>query len=436
MRPPLSTLPFAVLTLALVACAGRPELARHTPPAVAPPRPEGCTAVSSGEPLQASLNRASPGTTLCLGEGTWVGALVVPRGVGLWGTGSSVLRTDGTGTTVLLQDGTSLGGVTVDGSGGRFDVLDAAVKVHGDDVRVEGVTIRNSVFGILVEKSRRVTVRGNRVFGIGGPALGMRGDGIRLWETNDSLVEDNLVEQARDCVVWYSSRNVLRRNEVRDGRYGVHLMYSHSNRLERNRFVGNEVGMFAMYSRDLTISDNQMLFSRGSAGIGLGMKESGNLVVQRNLLIHNTQGLFLDNSPLVQGDRNLFEHNVIRLSEVGIGFLSSEHDNEFRQNVLRDNTTQVRVDGGGDALGVVWNGNEWSDYAGYDLDRDGVGDLPYELKDLSGALTSRHADLSFLRGTLALGLVGVAGEVVPLFAPKPVLRDPAPRIHLEVANAD
>jgi nitrous oxidase accessory protein len=179
-----------------------------------------------------------------------------------------------------------------------------------------------------------------------------------------------------------------------------------------------------------------MLFSRGAAGIGLGMKESGNLIVRDNLLAHNTQGLFLDNSPLVEGDRNLFEHNVIRLSEVGIGFLSSEHDNVFRQNVLRDNTSQVRVDGGGDALGVLWEGNEWSDYAGYDLDGDGVGDLPHELKDLPGALAARHSDLSFLRGTLALGLVGVAGEVVPLFAPKPILRDAAPRIHSGVANAD
>ncbi len=85
---------------------------------------------------------------------------------------------------------------------------------------------------------------------------------------------------------------------------------------------------------------------------------------------------------------------------------------------------------------MSWEGNAWSDYAGYDLDGDGVGDLPYELKDLSGALTARHPDLAFLRGTLALALVGVAGEVVPLFAPKPILRDPAPRMNLEVADAD
>jgi nitrous oxidase accessory protein len=425
-----------VLVLALLGCAERQGLARLAPRVTAPGRPAACAAVHPGQSLQAALDAALPGETLCLAEGTWVGAVVVPPGVRVWGTERSVIRTSGSGTTVLLRERGSLVGVTVDGSGGRFDVLDAAVKVNGDDARVEGVTVRNSVFGILVEKSKRVTVRGNRVVGVGGAALGMRGDGIRLWETNDSLVEENQVERARDCVVWYSSRNVVRGNEVRDGRYGVHLMYSHSNRLERNRFVGNEVGVFAMYSRDLSITDNQMLFSRGSAGIGLGMKESGNLVVRGNLLAHNTQGLFLDNSPLVQGDRNVFEHNVIRLSEVGVGFLSSEHDNVFRENVLRDNTSQVRVDGGGDALRVVWDGNEWSDYAGYDLDGDGVGDLPHELKDLPGALTARHADLSFLRGTLALSLVGVAGEVVPLFAPKPILRDSAPRMHLEVSHAD
>lgn len=436
MLPLPTALVPGLLVLALVGCARAPELARPPPPLARPDRPSACTPVAPEEPLQPLLDRAAPGEVLCLGAGTWVGTVVVPRGVGLWGTERSRLKSGGAGTTVLLQDRTSLAGLTVDGSGGRFDVLDAAVKVHGDEVRVEGVTVLHSVFGIMVEKSKRVTIRGNRVVGIGGAALGMRGDGIRLWETNDSLVEGNAVEQARDCVVWYSSHNVLRGNEVRDGRYGVHLMYSHSNRLEQNRFVGNEVGVFAMYSRDLLIESNQMLFSRGAAGIGLGMKESGNVTVRRNLLAHNTQGLFLDNSPLVEGDENLFERNVVRLSEVGVGFLSSQHHNVFRRNVLRDNTSQVRVEGGGDALGVSWEGNAWSDYAGYDLDGDGVGDLPYELKDLSGALTARHPDLAFFRGTLALALVGVAGEVVPLLAPRPILRDPAPRMTLEVADAN
>lgn len=394
----------------------------------APARPEPCRSVSSFDELVSRLAGAEPGARVCLEPGEYVGTIELPEGVTVWGPRSAVLRTAGKGTTVLMRSNTALLGLTVDGSGGRFDVLDAAVKINGTDVRVQGVSVKNSVFGILSEKSRRVSVVGNLVRGTGGPALGMRGDGIRLWETYDSLVEGNQVEDARDCVVWYSTDNVVRDNVVRGGRYGVHIMYSHRNRVERNRFSGNEVGVFIMYSRDVEVLENLMLISGGSAGIGLGIKESGNLTVKKNRLVHNTQGIFLDSSPMNEGDTNLFEDNEVRMSDIGIGFLSSQRANTFRRNRFRDNFTQVRVDGGGDALAVTWEENYWSDYAGYDLDGDDVGDVPYELRDLAGALEARYADLAFFRGTPALGLISVAGHVVPLFQPKTVLRDTRPRM--------
>ncbi len=421
---------FAVVTLVaglLVGCTPAEILA---PPVLQPPPqpfPANCSSVAAGAPLQPRLDAAKPGDNLCLADGEWTGAIVIPDGIGLYGGARSILHTNRVGTTVLMKSKTTLRGLVIDGSGDRFDVLDSAVKIHGDDVLVEGVTIRNSAFGILAEKSHRATIRYNRVLGVGGPALGMRGDGIRLWETNDSLVEHNRVSAVRDCVVWYSSRNMLRDNLVEDSRYGVHFMYSHDNKLEHNQFRSNEVGVFAMYSRNLQLTSNAMLFSRGAAGIGIGVKESGNLTVRGNLLAHNTQGIFVDNSPLNVGDTNLFEDNIVRLSTIGVGFLSAPRDNTFRRNTFKDNTTQVRVDGGGDAMAITWTENDWSDYAGYDLDGDGIGDLPYELRDLSDALVSRNADLEFLRGTPALALVSVAGDVVPMFAPKPVLRDLKPR---------
>ena len=51
---------------------------------------------------------------------------------------------------------------------------------------------------------------------------------------------------------------------------------------------------------------------------------------------------------------------------------------------------------------MAWEGNDFDDYAGYDLDRDGYGDLPYELRSLSGALVSQHPALAFFRGAPAL----------------------------------
>jgi len=418
----------------LIGCASAPvggtPLERPAPPA----RPEGCTAVAS-QPLQELLGAAKDGAALCLAAGTYLGPIEIPAGVTLWGPASAVIRSNGSGTTVRLGSRAELLGVTVDGAGGRFDLLDAAVKVEkADDVRIEGVSIVKANFGILLEQAKRATVRGNHVVGIGGTALGLRGDGIRLWETYDSRIEANLVEQSRDLVVWYSSRNVLKDNVVRNSRYGTHFMYSHHNRVEGSRYLNNEVGIFVMYSRDLVLERNTLLGASGAAGMGLGMKESGNLTVRDNQVIHNTIGFFLDNSPLDVGDTNRFEGNSVRLGDVGVTFLSSTHGNTFERNAFADNHRQVRVESGGDAMAVSWNENAFDDYVGYDLDGDGIGDFPYELSDLGNVLESRSADLAFLRGTPALGLVSIAGHVVPLFAPKPVLRDARPRLEALLAN--
>ncbi len=432
VRPLLATVLSAGLWLsgcAEAAAATAAPLVAHRAPLASPPRPAPCLDVTAGASLQPILDGARAGDAVCLAPGTYAGPLSLPEGVTLWGPADAVIRSSGQGTTVTLRSGDRLLGLTVDGSGTRFDVLDAAVKLDkGSDVVIEGVTVSRATFGILIEQAKRVTLVGNHVIGNGGAALGMRGDGIRLWETYDSLVERNLVEQSRDLVVWYSSRNVLRDNEVRHGRYGTHFMYSHGNRVERCRYLHNEVGIFIMYSRDIVVTENTMLGATGAAGMGIGLKESGNARIEDNVLVDNTIGLFLDNSPITLGEVNRFERNVVRLGDVGISFLSTTHDNEFRDNELRDNHHTVRVESGGDALGLVWDGNLFDDYVGYDLDGDDVGDVPYELTDLGNALESQNADLAFLRGTPALSLVSLAGHVVPLFAPKPVLRDPHPRL--------
>ena len=170
------------------------------------------------------------------------------------------------------------------------------------------------------------------------------------------------------------------------------------------------------------------LHSGGAAGMGLGLKESGDLHVHHNLIARNTLGLFLDSSPLEPGDTITVEDNMVQLSDVGVAFLSSQSRVTFRGNTFRDNRTPVRVEGGGDALGLTWDHKDWDDYAGYDLDHDGVGDVPYELRDLADGLVARSTDLTFFTGTPALALVSLAGHVAPLMAPKPVLIDARPRL--------
>jgi nitrous oxidase accessory protein len=391
---------------------------------------EPCTTVAAGEDLQTRIDAARDGETLCLAPGRHDGPVRIRHRITLRGPPQAVIASRGAGSTISIEaDGAALFGITVDGSGGRFDLLDAAVRVRGDDVRVEDVTVRRALFGLLAERSEGIALRRNTIEGNPDQALGMRGDAIRLWEVRHSVVEANRVTDGRDIVIWYAPDNRIADNRVERGRYGTHLMYSHGNELEGNVYIGNVVGIFAMYSRDLAIRSNVVARCAGAAGVGLGLKESSGIEVRDNWFVANTVGTYIDTSPLDPSRRNHFEGNSFRFSEAGIVFHGVATGNRFEGNSFRDNRTPVRVEGRGDARDATWSGNDFDDYAGYDLDGDGTGDLPYALRSLSSTLESRRPALAFFRGTAAMGLVELAGEALPLFRPKTLLVDPRPRMH-------
>lgn len=432
-----ATLGAVLAALAAAACGGGiladPGRAFGEPAeAEAPPRPAACDEVAPGG-LGGWLAVAAPGAAACLAPGLHPGPVRVAAGITLWGPREAVIRSSGEGTTVRLAGGAALLGVSVDGSGGRFDQLDAAVHVEGKGTRVEGVSVRNAIHGILVEKAEGVLVRGNVVYGDRGQSLGLRGDGIRLWETRDSVVEDNRVHDGRDLVVWYSGGNRLRRNHVTGGRYGTHLMYSHGNHIEENRYQENVVGIFLMYSRDVEVRGNLLAGSSGSAGIGLGLKEAGNVRATGNLLLHDTTGVYLDTSPLDPEDHNVFEENTVLFCEVGVVMHGSERRNLFRRNDFRELQSLARVEGRSDPRGVTWSENHFDEYAGYDLDRDGFGDVPYEFRSIDSLLAGTHPELAFFRGTPALNLAEAITRIVPLFQPQAVAKDPRPRMHARQA---
>ncbi len=416
----------ALLMAALAACRG--ESAPTAAASRAVPAPANGTVVPAGSSLPAAIAAAAPGAVLLLQAGDYRGPIAIDKPLTLWGPPDAIVRAS-EGSTIRVQcNGARLCGFTVAGSGQRFDLTDGGVHLQGDDLVLEGVTVKEALFGILVEKCKRATVRGCTVIGTGLPAMGLRGDAIRLWETNDSLVEDNVVRDARDVVVWYSSKNRLLRNTVTRSRYGTHFMYSHDNVVSDSRYVEDEVGVFAMYTHDLHLTHNLFAKAGGAAGIGIGLKEAGNLTVEDNWLLANTTGIYVDASPLDPAHTNVYRRNVVRFSEAAIHLHSSVKRSEFTDNVFRDNGAVVHVGGAGDALSCTFAGNFYDAYQGYDFDGDGRGDVPFEFRRLSTQLEGRYPELALLHGSPAMGLVDVIGEVMPLFTPKQLLRDASPRM--------
>jgi nitrous oxidase accessory protein len=122
------------------------------------------------------------------------------------------------------------------------------------------------------------------------------------------------------------------------------------------------------------------------------------------------------------------EGNVLALDDVAIRMHSVERGAIFRGNDFRDDAETIEVDGGGDALSCDVRGNHFSEYEGYDLDGDGIGDVPHRVSALSSELADAHPALKLFHGTAAMQLVDAIAHAVPLLDRKPLLVDTAPLV--------
>lgn len=424
------------MTVVLAAKGGRPHEARVAEP-LAPVCPTVGQVIPPGVALQPAVDEARPGTVLCLSSGVYQGPVEIASALTLLGPATAVIRSNGSGTTVhVLADSVVLEGFTVDGSGRRYDKMDAGVYVRGVAVTIRRLTVHDALFGIVVEQSDDVTVADNHVTGLADLPVGIRGDGIRLWEVRHSQVTGNHLQDSRDILAWYSPGNRIVGNTVRRSRYATHFMYSDDCVVEDADYQDNIVGVFVMYSRGVTLRRNLISDNAGVDGMGLGVKESGNLTVEGNRFIHDSRCLYLETSPFREGDSVLVRGNTFASCTSAVTFHSSQHDNAFIDNTFVGNQTQVAVEGRGTAQEVSWGGNYFDDYQGYDLDGDGLGDVPYELRSFSERLVAGHPQLAFLRGTIALGLLDLAARVFPLLQPETLLVDPHPRMTATAVPAD
>jgi nitrous oxidase accessory protein len=181
-----------------------------------------------------------------------------------------------------------------------------------------------------------------------------------------------------------------------------------------------------MYSLRLEIERSVLAGARGAAGVGLGFKDSDAVVVRGSWLVANTAGIYFDNTPRTPNDPVVVEGNLLALNEVGMRFHALSGGQSLRRNEFRNNAVLVEVDGGGDALSADARGNCFSDYEGYDLDGDGVGDVPHEVRALSSQLTESRPSLKLLDGTAAMALLDAVARAVPVFTSKKLFVDPAP----------
>jgi nitrous oxidase accessory protein len=380
--------------------------------------------------LQAAVAAARPGDTVTVPPGTYRGPLVVEHPMTLAAAGRVVLDGGGAGDVIQIRaPDVTVRGFVIRNTGKSLDRENAGITVLAPRAVVEENVLQDVLFGIYVKGGADAVIRGNTIGGKDLPVQ-RRGDGIRVWHSRHAVIENNTVRDSRDAVIWFSDGVLLRRNRITNGRYGLHFMYSDGNVIEDNHLEDNSVGAFLMYSKGLALRRNVFARNRGPSGYGVGLKDMDGTIAEDNLFIGNRIGLHLDTSPSSMRVTDTFTRNVFAYNDVGIAFLPAVKRNRFHDNAFLENHEQVAVLGGGRFEGndftVDGRGNFWSDYRGYDLDGDGVGDLPYRSESLFENLMDREPKLRLFLFSPAQQAVEMAARAFPVVMPRPKFTDEAP----------
>ena len=380
------------------------------------------------KPFQELVDRAAPGSILKPPPGAYAGPVIIDKPLTIDGGGKVTIDAGDKGTVMMLNaSNTTLRGLHLTGSGDSHDTDDSCLDVRGNDNVIEDLRIDNCLFGIDLKQTNRTKLLRNRISSKD-RELGVRGDGLRLWYSNNNLVEGNEIIDSRDMVAWYSHRNVYRNNIGKRSRYSIHFMFANDNVVEGNRFYDNAVGVYFMYTEGGVARNNVISHATGAAGMGIGFKESSGTLVENNEIIYCAIGIGSDLSPFQPDTTIEVQGNRFAYNGIGILFNSETGGNNMRDNVFEGNLTQVSYGGrSGSPRSNFWEGNFWDDYQGFDRNGDGFGDNPHELFAYADQIWMELPVARFFRSSPIMELLDFLERLAPFSSPDLILRDAKPR---------
>jgi nitrous oxidase accessory protein len=377
--------------------------------------------------ISGAIAAATQGDTITVHHGIYhEGNLIVEKSVKLIGKDWPVIDGRGVGEIVTIN--------AADAELSGFVIRDSGVSSLGDlagikvvdtrNVKISNNRLHSCHFGIYLSKASNCLVIDNEVTGKPGGEQ-ESGNGIHLWSCNDITVTGNSVKDHRDGIyLEFANKSVIEHNMIRGNlRYGLHYMFSHDSAYRHNRFERNGAGVAVMYTRNVVMSSNHFVNNWGSSSYGLMLKDMTDGSITDNVFDRNSIGIALHGSNRMEIENNQFSENGW-----AIQIQRSSSDNTYRKNNFNGNSFDIAADGELD--NNRFENNYWDKYEGYDLKRDGTGDVPFRPVSLYAVVVGRIPSSVLLLRSPVVHLLDQAEKAFPSITPERVLDEkPAMRPH-------
>lgn len=322
----------------------------------------------------------------------------------------------------VTADHVTLRGLHIRNVGTSYTQDRAGIRIdHAAHFLIENNILEDAFFAIYLAYAKHGVIIGNEITGNAVNEVSS-GNGIHLWYCQHIRIERNTVSGHRDGIYFeFADSCQITDNLSRENlRYGLHFMFSNDDVYSGNTFQDNGSGVAVMFSKRIAMKRNLFENNWGTASYGLLLKEIYDTEIHDNRFINNTIGINLEGATRINYYQNHFEGNGWALRISG-GCLN----NAFYRNNFNGNTFDLGMQSS--VSSNSFDDNYWSEYTGYDLDRDGTGDIPYRPVKLFSFIVNQTPEALVLLRSWFTDILNFAEKVAPALTPADVI-DEKPRM--------
>ncbi|MEP1032259.1 nitrous oxide reductase family maturation protein NosD [Ekhidna sp.] len=312
----------------------------------------------------------------------------------------------------LFADSINIIGLKIINAGRSYTKDYAAIySFRANHFLIENNIVVDPFFGLLIEKSKHGIIRNNIVYGTS-VKEDETGNGIHAWHCSNLQIYGNEVYNMRDGIyLEFVDDSEIKKNHTHDNiRYGLHFMFSNHDQYLNNRFERNGAGVAVMFSKFIVMKENQFVNNWGPASYGLLLKEIYDAEVIDNEFTENTMAVFIDGTTRINYSGNVFKRNGWAIKVSGGCYANRIYGNDFLGNSFDVSYNSKMNDN-------TFDGNYWGDYTGYDLNKDGVGDVPYRPVKLFSYIVNKTPETIILLRSLFVDIMNFSERVSPVFTP-------------------
>lgn len=368
--------------------------------------------------IKEAIANASAYDTLLIKKGTYKEFnILVDKPLAIIGKDYPVIDGEDKGEIIrIVSDGVTIDGLYIINVGTSYTSDFAAIRVvKSENYLIQNMVLEKLFFGIYLERSNNGKVLNNKIKGDAQNEYNS-GNGIQLWYSNNVEVDRNIVQGVRDGIyLEFSDHITINNNESSNNlRYGLHFMFSNDDVYTNNTFESNGAGVAVMFSKRIKMVGNTFKKNWGTAAFGMLLKEINDAEIIGNTFEENTIGINIEGSNRIEYRNNNFIKNGWAVKVLGACYTNTFIGNNFLYNSFDISYYSKLNDN-------LFEENYWSNYTGYDLDKNGIGDVPYRPVKLFSYIVNRTPETIVLLRSLFMDIIDFSEKVSPVFTPDNLL---------------